>query len=433
MTLRGKLRALAGGREVRGGTSLILSSVIAQGIALLATPFLSRLYGPDAFGYLTLVIAVTGTITPAVALRLESALMLPKRADHATALLVLGLLSTFFISVFSTLILEFLLRLGFFEPMARLPGFSLWVGGITLLSGAFALLGQFALRQRNYNAVAVRNVTQAATTAAAQLGLAFISASPAGLVAGYAGGRAVGVIPLLASIRGEVRRFALADITVLLREYRLFPLLFTPAALMNAAALALPLIFTGLVFEVADAGQWGMAERVLAVPMVIIATAVGQVVETRLALNVRMDRAGSARYYLRVSYLLAAFSVTAGFAVVFLAPTLVPLVLGREWMDAALIMQLLTPMLMTRLIASPLSKALVVAQWARTNLLLDAVRLVFVCVVLAVCWTLGSNLHVFVLATSGCFSLIYIATWIAGYRAVIKLDRGAARIAEAKP
>ncbi|PVE97112.1 hypothetical protein DC434_06945 [Microbacterium sp. TPD7012] len=424
MSFFARIRALMRGKEVRGGSVLILSSVIAQAITLVATPILSRIYEPDAFGYLTLVVSVTGMITPAVALRLESALMLPKDSKQASALLFLGLGITAVISVLSGLVLELLFAAGQLQAMAGLAGFSAWVGGITFLSGVFVLLGQFALRVRNYRAVATRNVTQAATTAFAQLGVALISPSAVGLVGGYGAGRLAGVIPLVGSIRRELQRFDRADIRLVMREYRTFPLLFAPAALMNASALALPILFAGLWFDVADAGQWGMAERILAVPLVIVATAVSQVVESRLAFHVRSDSHGSTTYYLRVSLLLLLVSVVIGVAVLFLAPIVVPWLLGEEWAAAGIIMQLLTPMLITRLIASPLSKALVVAKWARVNLVLDASRLVLVLVVIWLCWSWGADVAQLVLVTSLAFAVIYVATWLTGLAAARHLDRG---------
>ncbi|MBT2485002.1 MULTISPECIES: lipopolysaccharide biosynthesis protein [unclassified Microbacterium] len=403
---------------------LVLSSVVAQAITLVATPILSRIYEPAAFGYLTLVVSVTGMIIPAVALRLESALMLPKDAREASALLFMGLTVAALISLLSAGVLELCFAAGLLRPMAALAGFSAWVGGITFFSGIFVLFGQFALRVRNYPAVAARNVTQAATTALAQVGAALIAPSAVGLVGGYGAGRLAGVVPLIGSVRGEIRRFQLRDVRRMAREYRAFPLLFAPAALMNASALALPVLFAGIWFSVADAGQWGMAERILAVPLVVIATAVSQVVEARLAFHARSDALGSASYYLKVSLLLLAVSALVGVAVLLLAPLVVPWLLGDGWEDAARIMQLLVPMLVTRLIASPLSKALVVAKWARVNLVLDASRLLLILVVLFLCTVWGSNIFELVLFTSLAFALIYAATWLTGLAAARHLDRG---------
>lgn len=416
------LRGLLSGREAKGASALAVSSVIAQGIALLVTPVLSRIYEPEAFGYLALVVSVTGMITPAVALRLESAVMLPRTGVAASALLVIGFVCAIVLSLATVGFLELLFALGWLEVMARLPGFSWWVGGISFLSGTFMLLGQFALRARRYGVIALRNVTQGATTAVAQLVLAFASASPLGLVGGYAIGRIAGIAPLLKSLRAEIIRFNRAQACSALRKYRTFPLLFAPAALLNAASLALPIIFAGLWFDVAAAGHWGMAERILAVPLVVVAAALGQVVEARLAHHLRTFGVGSLSYYIRVSGFLLVFSVMVGAVVILGAPAVVPFVLGAQWEATATIMQLLTPMLVTRLIASPMSKALIVAQWAKTNLVLDLFRALLLGGVLLACWSAGSTLEAFVIWTSLAFSLVYLLTWFTGLAAARQLD-----------
>lgn len=417
-----KLRTLFLGKEVRGASALALSSVVAQAIVLVVTPVLSRLYEPEAFGYLTLVVSVTGMISPAIALRLESALMLPRENGVATALLVLGMTATVIISVLATITLQICFAFGWFSAMSQLPGFSLWVGGITLLSGIFILLGQFALRGRQYGAVAIRNITQGSTTAMAQLAFAIASSGPSGLIGGYFIGRMAGVIPLFTSVRAQLRRFESSDMRKVIREYRVFPLLFAPAALLNAGALAAPIIVTGIWFAVSDAGQFGMAERILAVPLVIVATAVGQVVEARLAFHFREKLGGSTSYYLRVSAILAGFSVGVAIVVWFGAPMLVPLILGNEWHAASMIMQMLIPMLVSRMIASPMSKAIVVIGWARTNLVLDIARALLIIGVLLACGRFETSLEEMVLWTSLAFALIYVVTWIVGLKGVNSLD-----------
>lgn len=422
MSVIGRLTSVLRGREGRGASALALSAVISQSIALLATPLLARLYTPEAFGYLTLVVSVSGVITPVVALRLESAIMLPRGKSSASALLAAGVVIALTLSIVSVAVLELSFALGAFTQMAQLPGFSWWVGGASFLSGLFVLLGHFALRSRRYDVVAIRNITQGAATATAQLAFGLTWPTAIGLVIGYVSGRAAGVLPLLRWVRGEVRRFTGRQMRALLVRYRAFPLLFAPAALLNAAALALPAVVIGVWFDVADAGYWGMAERITAVPLVIVGVALGQVVEARIAFNRREGQSGSARYYLRVSGALGGASILVGIAVLFLASPVVAIVLGPQWEKSVLIMQLLVPMLVTRLVAGPTSKILVVAEWATVNLVLDIVRFVLVCIVLACCRVADASLSVLVIWVALAFALIYIVTWCVGLAAARHLD-----------
>jgi O-antigen/teichoic acid export membrane protein len=422
MKVPGRLAALLSGHGARGASALALSSVLAQAITLAATPVLSRIYPPEAFGYLTLVVSVTGIIAPAVALRLESAVLLPRRADAATAVLALGASAAILVSLLSVGLLEVLFSAGLLETMARLPGFSWWVGGISFVSGLFVLLGQFALRAHRYIAVGLRSITQAVATAVAQLGFALVAVSPLGLVGGHAAGRAAGIVPLIASMRSDASRFAARDLFVILKEYWRFPLIFTPAAILNAAALSVPIICAGVWFDVADAGQWGMAERVLALPMVIVGAALGQVVEANLAHHFRERIGGNRSYYLRVSGVLLVISLVIAVVVWFTAPAVIPFVLGEKWSDTAVIMQLLIPMLVTRLVAGPMSKSLVVAQWASVTLWLDLGRAVIIGLVLWRCWLVRSSLQELVLWTAIAFAAVYLVTWVAGLAAATRMD-----------
>lgn len=71
---------------------LVGGTAFAQALAVLASPVLTRLYGPEAFGIAALFVAVTGIISVVACLRYELAIMLPKRDGEAACLLGLSLL-----------------------------------------------------------------------------------------------------------------------------------------------------------------------------------------------------------------------------------------------------------------------------------------------------------------------------------------------------
>ncbi len=408
-------------RSLRGASALAGSALAAQVITLVVTPILSRIYPPAAFGSLTVVVAAASILTPMVALRLESALMLPPRREQATALLVLGLLSAAAISLVTAVSLEVLAAIGAVRDVAEVPGLGWWVGLVAFASGTFVLLGQFALREHRYRAVGQRSVVQSAVTAGLQLALATVSAGPLGLIGGHATGRLAGTLPLLKALRSDLAPFDARELRTALVAYRMFPLVFAPAALLNATALALPVICAAVWFGVDDAGQWGMAERVLALPLVIVVAAIGQVVEAELAQWERERGIGAVTYYMRMTLALCGISLLVSGVVLLAAAPVVSFVLGQQWHEAAVIMHLLVPMLATRIVAAPMSKALVVARWASVNFWLDAGRALIVAATLFVCWATGATLHQLVFVTSVVFAAVYVATWCAGLAAARRI------------
>lgn len=200
----------------------------------------------------------------------------------------------------------------------------------------------------------------------------------------------------------------------MLRRFWRFPALFAPSAILNSAGLVLPVLFVGTWYSVADAGQWAMAERILAAPLLLIATAISQVVEARMADDHRAARGGAARYYLEVSLVLALVATALIFLILAMAPWLLPIVLGDGWQLATAIVVAMTPMLATRLIATPLSKALVVAQRAFSTLLLDIARAILVVVAGMIIIAMDLDVIAAAWCFSGALSTVYVATWIVG-------------------
>jgi lipopolysaccharide exporter len=72
---------------------LVTGTTFAQVVAILASPLLTRLYGPEAFGFLALFTSITSIIGVIACMRYEMAIMLPKTDEEAANLLGLCLLS----------------------------------------------------------------------------------------------------------------------------------------------------------------------------------------------------------------------------------------------------------------------------------------------------------------------------------------------------
>ena len=65
---------------------LVTGTTFAQIIAILASPLLTRLYGPEAFGFLALFTSITSIIGVIACMRYEMAIMLPKTDEEAANL-----------------------------------------------------------------------------------------------------------------------------------------------------------------------------------------------------------------------------------------------------------------------------------------------------------------------------------------------------------
>lgn len=423
--MMGWIRRFLRNRGSRGGSALFIGTIVAQLINLATMPILTRLYDPAAFGYLALVVSTVGLIAPVAALRLESVLLLPASIRAASAALGLALITSFITSVLATVILQVCFSFGLLPDLALLPGFSLWVGGLVLLTSTFSVLSQFVLRERAYAAVARRNIYQVAGTGITQVLLSTVPGGSLGLIAGYTLGRFVGLTPLALQSRRSWERFARVDVREIVKEYWRFPVLFAPAAALNAVGLAAPTLFVGIWYSIADAGQWSVANQILALPIVLLATAAGQIIEAELAIKLRTSSGSLTRYYLRQSGLLGSAALLLILGVAVLAPTVIPVFLGPGWETATSVMLILVFMTAMRLVASPLKKALTVLQMAKLNLVLDIGRVLLLGIALGIVVNRNLDLLEAAVFISIALAVNYLMTWIAGLWAVLKYDRSA--------
>lgn len=393
-------------------------SALAQIITLAVTPVLARIYPPSAFGFLALVLAVAIWVAPAASLKLESAYMIETSRPAATALLAMAALSSCVIAVVTAIVLEIVFRSGGMKELAELPFFSAWAGVTVFLTALFSISSQAVLRKKKFGVVASRNIAQSAGTAVAQLGLGIASASGGALIGGYALGRTLGILPLFLVVRRDLEAFSLREAGRVLRKYWRYPMIFTPSAVLNGTALALPVLLIGIRFSVEDAGQWGMADRILAIPVVLVGAAVGQVVEAQIAERIRDGARDFVRYYLRTSAYLFALGFVIFVGGILVLPVLVPLYLGPGWLLATEIMVALLLMTSLRLATTPLSKIFLTFQMAKTNLALDLLRVVVLVFVFLVTLLVGSSIITTAWSFSISMSVVYGVSWVVGLLSV---------------
>src|SRR5690554_3032782 len=83
--------SLIKGKFFRNIITLVSGTALAQIAGLFFIPFITRLYGPEAFGVLGYYSSLLSLLTPLAALCYPLALILPKRRSEALALFELSL------------------------------------------------------------------------------------------------------------------------------------------------------------------------------------------------------------------------------------------------------------------------------------------------------------------------------------------------------
>lgn len=345
-------------RTFRNVSVLVSGTVMAQAVTVLAAPLLTRLYSPHAFGLLGIFIALLMLLTVVMSLRYEQAIPLPEDDREAGALLLLSLGLSLLMAVLVAVPL-----LWFGEDLARLlnaPELATYfylvpLGG--LLAGGYNILQSWAVRTREFGALAATRLSQSLTCAAIQAGASMLG--PGALLIGQTAGGGMGLgslgwrtvrprLGLLASIRRK-------DIAAVARRYRRFPMVASWAALFNTIGSQLPPLLFAALFDPIVAGMYSLANRVLSMPMLVLGKSVANVFLSGAAQAWRDGRFGTR--VAEVHGRLAQIGMPPALTLALAGPQLFAWIFGEEWREAGVIAQWLSPWLYLVFVTSPLSAA----------------------------------------------------------------------------
>lgn len=407
---------------VAGGTA------VAQGIALGATPILTRLFTPAEYGAFGVFLAAVLVATAFASLRFEFAVPLPLEIRTAAALLVLALLA---VAVTSVLVAVVMAVAG--SGLAQLANAEaldpyLWLVPIGVAgASAYQVLTYWAIREREFGLIARTKVTQALAMTVVQVGSGIAGAGVVGLVAGGVVGQTAGSGRLTAdalrrdgaAFRGLTRR-ALRKAA---SRYRRFPILSTPSALLNHLGIYFPVILLSAFYGTRYAGLFALTQRAINVPLVLIGTSVAQTYMGEAAAMSRERPREMLGLFDSTAKRLAVVALLPVVLGVLLAPEVFTLVFGRRWREAGEFVQVLAPMLLLQFVSLPLSQTLNILERLGTQLAYDTVRLVLGLGGLTAAYLLGAS-PVTAVAAYGAGMAIAYALNVAINRAALRISMG---------
>ena len=374
-----RVKSLLKGGFVKNVGVLVGGTAFSQLIALIALPFLTRLYTPDDFGVLAVYTSLLSLISVIACLRFEIAIPLPKKEKDAAALFLLALISVFIVTSITVLgvilFSESLLRI----TEGKLIGY-LWLIPIgVFLAGVYGALQYWATRNKAFPLVARTRMTQSLSGNIVQLGFGYMGIAPLGLLLGQLLNVGAGIFGLgryiLKQHLKQIRGISVKCLKSVLKRYDRFPKYSTWEALANSGAIQLPVILIAYYAIGAEAGFLMLAMRLLSAPMGLIGGAVAQVY---LAEAAEHYHKGTLKYFTHKTILnLAKVGALPLLFAAITAPFLIPLIFGEEWHRTGVLISWMAPWFFMQFITSPVSMALHITNSQRLALLLQVFGLFF--------------------------------------------------------
>lgn len=414
--MRRFLRRLLTGSAARRGVVAMASGTLAgQLILSVGALILARVYSTEAFGVLSLVVALAAIAGPAATLKLEAALLLPDDEDDARRLLRASVVSAALGAGLAGIAVWIADAYGASTLWGGVDYAPTWVAGMVFATATFGIVSQAALRERHYGTVAARSVTQSLGIVGGQLGFALLSRGPAGLLGGLLLGRFVGYVPLIRVLGGLRSRPVTGSYREVLRRYWRFPLVFTPSNLLNTLGTQLPLILIGAAFGASAAGHLGMAQRLAFLPSSLLGAALAKAFGAELAKRVRERGDSNRGLYLRISGQMAIVAALLMLALLALSPWLFPILLGEAWAESGLFAQAMAVSVGLGLIASPVSRVFWVYQSTRI-VAIDVARVAMIAGAAVLAHSLDTTAVTMAWMLYGAQALNYVMSWFYGLR-----------------
>ncbi len=371
-------------------TLLTGGTLIGQGLLVLLSPLLSRLYTPSAFGVFGEFVSVASVLAAVATFRYELAIPLPSEDEDALSLAWGG---AFVSGLFSVLLFVLALLvgdriLGWFNIHVKALGHQhllLWALPFGVwFQALYQVITFLLIRYKRYRALAGSKVAAGGVAGLTQAGFGFFSSGGWGLILGWMIGRLGAVGVGVVAERGDEGtgrcRFFPKTASVFreMRRYIRFPLLAMPAALMNTLAMELPMLLSAPFFGLQIAGWFSFARRAVYTPMGLLGRSISQVYVGSLGEAISKHDKSAVALFDRLSRRLFLLAVVPFALFGITAPFLFALIFGEPWRTSGLLVQYLTPAFLLQFVMVPLSQTLNMLEKQDWQVVWDGTRLVLV-------------------------------------------------------
>jgi len=377
-------RYLAGGSSAKvfkGMATLAMGNGLAKIIGLVSIQVLTRIYGPEHFGVLSVFTALLLILTPLVTLRYELAVPLPGRDSTAMTLMAVSCL----LLVAMTLILGMLIWLAgptilsIISMQEITPYRGLLIVAL-FLSGLYEVLLIWAVRRRAYPIIVRTQLQQSVVGAAGKIALGLAGLLQTGLLIGQVAGAGAGMIALIRTLAPDIRRYR-RHVTArrawqVLQLYKSFPAYRLPAQLLQVFSSQAPLLLTAALYDAETTGQLGLALMTLAIPMQLLGYTTSKAYYAEIASLGRKNAAEVKVVTYSVIKRLFGFSILPSAVLLAFGEDLFELAFGPQWALAGQLAAILATYLLFQFIHAPASHLLSLFQRQRLLLMLNVQRTV---------------------------------------------------------
>ncbi len=350
---------------------MIISSGIAQIILIVTTPIITRLYSPAEFGEFTIFSNIAMILIPIINARYDLLIVNAKNDRIA------NILSQ--ISFLISLVIILILIPVFIVSALLFPNFILDFIFIIIMLFLVSLTNIFTNylnKERKYKVLSLINVFRAASMSLLQIIFGFLAFGSLGLIIGFSLSYIAG---LTLGYRTFKKHFNIVkdkeEAKAIFLENKNQLVYSTPSILLNSLSFSVVVFFIGILYTNTEVGIYGMAIRVLGIPVTIISLGLSKIFMQQ-ANDYYIEHGNFRNLLLKFSSVLIIVSIILYVPLYLFSEELVNILLGHSWVDAIIVIKIVIPLFVVRLIVSTVSLSVIVLQKQQLELILQALFLV---------------------------------------------------------
>lgn len=406
------------------GFSLLLSgSALSQIFSFLISPVLTRLYNPAEYGVNSVFMSVLLISSVFATLRLQVPISIAESDEEKRNLLNIGFITS---ALFS--ILLFAVVFIFDDQIIELFDVSeiawLYILPIsTFLIGVYELLYNNVLGNRGYKSMTVISTLKVVFQGVFQILLSFFNLGYIGLILGNLISYIIVDLMLLKTNSNYIEKPQSSKLKDTWNVYIDYPKFAFPAELLGMTSRqALTIILTYL-FTPAASGFYALANRLIGVPINLIANSLRQVYIKEA--SVEFHKKGTIkRSFRNSSFALFGASIPIIIVIYWLGPIFFEIVFGEQWVEAGYYLRAMLLYFFTRFTIVPLMASMYVI--GKTRFEIGANSLVLtVLVLITIIFQVnnGQDPILFLQAYSIGYTISYVVIYILMWINIIKLQK----------
>ena len=392
-------------------------AVFSQGLSIVLSPVITRLYSPSEYGILTVYVALLGMVSLLGALSYDSAIPIADDDEKAFNVLVLCLCILFLVTSILLLILtiigDVLLILLKAEQINQYKYF-IPIG--FFLTGLYTVISQWSFRKKEFKSITVTQYSQSLVGNTTKIALGLFKFGPIGLILGNIFSQSAGILTLIkpnsAQFKNLFKIVKYKEVKKLSKRYIRFPLFTAPGLFVLSAAGQLPIIFMSSLYGATTVGLFGFAKGIAFLPMTIIGKSVQDVFYAEASSIGKKNPTRIKELSNKLLKKMIIIGCIPMLVLVLFAPFLFSFVFGLDWLMAGEFARLLSIFVFCHFIFHPISTVFSIFEQQKKAFVLSAINLIIVICVFGIAKFYNLDKYITVLLYSISMAVVEVYKYV---------------------